>query len=244
MKPRSGSAGTTSADKTDDAEKETTAVPVDTVTTSKASDEKAAETTKFEDSTEISEDSADADDEKDADDAVTEEQAIGSVETKSRIGGKRALVYGVLPGLALLLALGAGFLKWQDSSIRDDDLARIESVQFARDSTVAMLSYRPDTVDKDFGAARELLTGDFKNAYTSLTNDVVIPGAKQKQISAVASVPAVASVSADPNHAVALVFVNQTVIVGTDAPTDTASSVKVTMDKVGGCWLISGFDPI
>ena len=41
-----------------------------------------------------------------------------------------------------------------------------------------------------------------------------------------------------------LVFVNQTVIVGQDAPTDTASSVRVTLDKVGDSWLISKFDPV
>jgi Mce-associated membrane protein len=154
------------------------------------------------------------------------------------------LAFGVLPALALLLALGAGYSKWQYGSAKDAELARIESVQFAKDSTVAMLSYRPDTVDKDLGAARERLTGDFKNSYASLTNDVVIPGSKQKQITAVASVPAVASVSADPNHAVALVFVNQTVTIGASAPSDSASTVKVTMDKVDGHWLVSGFDPI
>jgi len=43
---------------------------------------------------------------------------------------------------------------------------------------------------------------------------------------------------------VALVFVNQTVIVGTDPPSATASSVRVTMDKIGPRWLISGFDPV
>jgi Mce-associated membrane protein len=41
-----------------------------------------------------------------------------------------------------------------------------------------------------------------------------------------------------------LVFVNQTSIVGTDAPTDTASSVRVGLDKVDGQWLISSFEPI
>jgi Mce-associated membrane protein len=54
----------------------------------------------------------------------------------------------------------------------------------------------------------------------------------------------VASVSADPKHAVVLVFVNQSVIVGADAPTSTASSVQVTLDKVGDRWLISKFDPV
>jgi Mce-associated membrane protein len=173
-----------------------------------------------------------------------ESEADGPVKTKRRINWMRALSYGVLPGLVLLAGLAAAFLKWQDSTIRDGDIARIESAQAAKDSTIALLSYKPDTVDKDLRGARSRLTGDFKDAYTSLTNDVVIPGAKQKQISAVATVPAVASISADPTHAIALVFVNQTVITGNDAPTDTASAVKVTLDKINGHWLISKFDPI
>jgi Mce-associated membrane protein len=57
-------------------------------------------------------------------------------------------------------------------------------------------------------------------------------------------VPAAASVSADPGHAVVLVFVNQTVTMGTGVPTDTASSVRITLDKVDGRWLISKFDPV
>jgi Mce-associated membrane protein len=152
--------------------------------------------------------------------------------------------YGVLPALALLLAMGAGYLKWTDNSVRNDQTASIEAMQAAKDSTIAMLSYKPDTVEQQLTAARDLLTSDFREQYTSLTNDVVIPGAKQKQISAVATVPAMASVSANPRHAVVLVFVNQTVIVGQDAPTDSASSVRVTLDKVGNRWLIAKFDPV
>jgi Mce-associated membrane protein len=192
---------------------------------------------------EAEEDSADESDEADAS-SDAEPDTDGSVAPRRHINWKRVLACGVLPGLALLLALGAGLLKWQDASVRGADLARIESAQVAKDSTIALLSYRPDTVDQQLGSARGLLTGDFKNSYTSVTTDVVIPGAKQKQILAAASVPAVASVSATPTHAVVLVFVNQTVVVGTDAPTDTASSVKATLDKISGRWLISAFDPI
>ena len=165
-------------------------------------------------------------------------------EPKRRIKWPRVFAFGVLPAVALLLALGAGYLKWMDNSVRDSEIARDQSVQAAKDSTIALLSYKPETVEQQLGAARDLLTGDFRDSYTSLTNDVVIPGAKQKQISAVATVPAMASVSADPRHAVVLVFVNQTVIVGQDAPTDTASSVRVTLDKIGDRWLISKFDPV
>ncbi|GAC1402469.1 MAG: hypothetical protein NVSMB60_18830 [Mycobacterium sp.] len=163
---------------------------------------------------------------------------------KRQIQWARIFAYGVLPALALLLALGAGYLKWVDNSVRDSDRARDSSVQAAKDSTIALLSYKPDTVEKQLTAARALLTGDFRDSYTSLTNDVVIPGAKQKQISAVATVPAAASVSATANQAVVLVFVNQTVIVGHDAPSGTASAVRITVDKIGGRWLISKFDPV
>ena len=122
--------------------------------------------------------------------------------------------------------MAAGFLKWQDSSVRAADQNRIESVQAARDSTVALLSYRAETVEQDLGAARDRLTGQFKDSYTSLIRDLVIPGAKQKQISAVATIPAAASVSAGLNHAMVLVFVNQTTTIGTSVPTNTASSVR------------------
>jgi hypothetical protein len=97
---------------------------------------------------------------------------------------------------------------------------------------------------KDTAAAKALLTGTFRDSYTSLTKDVVIPGAKQKQISAAASVPAAASVSAGPHHAVVLVFINQRVTVGTGAPTDTASAVRMTLDKISDRWLISDFQPV
>ncbi|MDT5408863.1 MAG: Mce-associated rane protein [Mycobacterium sp.] len=161
-----------------------------------------------------------------------------------RIRWSRVVAFGVLPALALVIAVGAGFLKWQDAWVRGSRVAGIESVAAAKDSTIALLSYQPDTVDKELKAARDRLTGSFKDSYTQLIQDVVIPGAKKQHISAVATVPAAASVSATPKHAVALLYVDQTVVVGNDAPTDTSSIVRVTLDRTGGRWLISGFDPI
>lgn len=161
-----------------------------------------------------------------------------------RIPWSRVVAYGLLPVLAFALASGAGYLKWWDGTAREAQAARAESVQAAIDGTVALLSYRADTVEKDLDAAKSRMTGTFLDSYTELTHDVVIPGAKQKQISAVATVPAGASTSATASHAVVLLFVNQTVIVGQSAPTSTASSVRVTLDKIDGRWLISQFDPV
>lgn len=173
---------------------------------------------------------------------------------KRKTDWPRVLAYGVLPGLALLLALGAGFARWEyvasdygalpPVASEQNPSPAMDSIAAAKESTIQMLSYKPDTVEQQLNGARDLLTGEFRDSYTSLINDVVIPGAKQQQISAVASVPAAASVSADPTHAVVLVFVNQTVVVGQDPPSDTASSVRVTMEKVDGRWLISEFEPV
>ena len=50
--------------------------------------------------------------------------------------------------------------------------------------------------------------------------------------------------SASSDHAKVLVFVSQTIAVGNGPPTDTASSVWVTLDKIGGRWLIFAFKPV
>ncbi|HXO53601.1 MAG TPA: hypothetical protein VN888_21840, partial [Mycobacterium sp.] len=156
----------------------------------------------------------------------------------------RIFAYIVLPAVALLLGAAAGYLKWVDGTARDAEVYRAQSVQAAIDSTVAMLSYRPDTVDQNLAAARDRMTGAFRDSYSSLTHDVVIPGAKQRQISAVATVPAAASVSATATRAVVLVFVDQTTIIGNEPPSDSTSSVRVTLEKVHDRWLISQFEPI
>jgi Mce-associated membrane protein len=157
---------------------------------------------------------------------------------------KRILIFGVVPVLSLILAAGSGYLKWQVGSTRDAQMAAVASVQAATENTLAILSYQPDTVDKQLNGARDRLAEPFKDQYTKLISDVVIPGSKQKKISAVATVPAAASMSATANHAVVLVFIDQSIVIGTDAPTSTSSTVRVTLDKEGDRWLISQFDPV
>ena len=156
----------------------------------------------------------------------------------------RVVAYGVFPGLALLLAVAAGYLLWTDGSTDGVALARTESVRVASEDAVALLSYKAESADKDLNAARDRLTGDFKDAYTDLIRRVVIPGAKEKQISSTVKVTAAAPISVTANHAVVLVFANQTVTIGEGAPTDTQPVIRVTLDKVNGRWLASHFDPV
>ena len=193
----------------------------------------------------VADDGGDDNDDDSTDQAADTEEGDGAKPPRrGRTRIARVLAYIVLPAVTLLLAAAAGYLKWVDGTARDAEVYRTESVQAAIDSTVAMLSYRPDTVEQNLAAARDRMTGAFRDSYSSLTHDVVVPGAKQRQISAVATVPAAASVSATATNAVVLVFVNQTTIIGNDPPSDSTSSVKVTLEKVHDRWLISQFDPV
>lgn len=126
----------------------------------------------------------------------------------------------------------------------DSPAARQSVVDRAKASTAALLSYSPDTVERQLTDATELTTGDFRKRYAQLVQETVIPGAQEKRIMASAAVPSAGITSLSENSAVLLVFINQTVTKGTEAPTDTASSVRVTMEKTDGRWLISGFDPV
>jgi len=172
-----------------------------------------------------------------------DDAAEAPVERSSRFSWTRLLV-AVLPILALILALGVGYLKWLDGTARESRAAAEQSIRAASDSTIAILSYKPETVDRDLKAAADRLAEPFRQQYAQLVNDVVAPGAKQQHITAVATVPAAASVSATGKHAVVLVFVDQTTTIGNDAPTQSTSSVRVSLEKVDGRWLISQFDPV
>jgi Mce-associated membrane protein len=172
-----------------------------------------------------------------------DDAAEAPAERTSRLSWTRLLVAG-LPVLALVLALGVGYLKWLDGTARESRTAADESVRAASESTIAILSYKPETVDQELKAAANRLAEPFRQQYTQLVTDVVAPGAKQQHISAVATVPTAASVSATGKHAVVLVFVDQTTTIGNDAPTQSTSSVRVSLDKVDGRWLISQFDPV
>jgi Mce-associated membrane protein len=182
----------------------------------------------------------------DEDGAVEESDAHddeAAANERVPIGWGRLLV-AALPALVLILALAVGYLKWLDGKERESRIAAEQSVKAASESTIAILSYKPETVDQDLKAAADRLTAGFRQQYTQLVTDVVAPGAKQQHITAVATVPAAASVIATGKQAVVLVFVDQTTTIGNDPPTQSTSSVRVTLDKIDGKWLISQFDPV
>jgi len=158
------------------------------------------------------------------------------------IGRLRAIA---VPLLAVVLVISGVWLFWSASTRRGAVHAGEDAAQAARDATVAILSYQPATAQQSLeAAANERLTGTFLDDYNQLIKTVVVPDAVGKRITATATVPAAAVVSADAHHAVVLAYIDQKLTVGSAAPTQTNSAVRVTMDNVDGRWLISGFDPI
>lgn len=147
--------------------------------------------------------------------------------------------------VALLAVIVTGWLLWDIAGRRGAEQAGTQALQAARESIPAILSYQSQTAETVLpAAAQDRLTGKFLADYTQLITTVVLPEAKQKSTSATARVPAAGVVSSTRGRAVLLAYVDQRIAVGTEAPIQTSSSVRVTMDKIDGRWLISAFDPI
>ena len=152
--------------------------------------------------------------------------------------------------LVLLLAVSGALAAWlyvkQYRPDEQTDAAAAQSaVDAARDGLVALLSYKPDTLDQDISAAKSHLTGDFLNYYDQFTRDVVTPAAKEKKLTTTAQVLGAAVSELHPNSAVVLLFVNQaTVSKDRPDPAMASSSVLVSLTKVHGKWLIAKFEPI
>jgi Mce-associated membrane protein len=152
--------------------------------------------------------------------------------------------------LAVLLIASAGVTTWlYFHQYRPDQLVDTDAQQAvlkaANDGTIALLSYSPDTLDKDFSTAKSHLTGDFLSYYTNFTQQIVTPAAKQKAVKTSAAVIRKGIAEIHPDRAVVLVFLNQ-VTTSKENPDGsyTTSAVKVSMERHDGTWLISAFDPV
>jgi Mce-associated membrane protein len=152
--------------------------------------------------------------------------------------------------LILLLLISGGVATWlyferyQPNRQTDPSVARAV-ISAASDGTVALLSYSPESLDKDFATAKSHLSGDFLSYYKEFTEQIVGPAAKEKSLKTTARVIGAAVSELHPNSAVVLVYVDQsTTSKDRPDPSESASSVLVSMTRVNGNWLITKFDPV
>jgi Mce-associated membrane protein len=186
----------------------------------------------------------------DKEDAAEVEASKDSDDDSSAVRRRLAAIPLIPVALVLgLLAAGglAGWLyftQYRPDKQTDDAVAQ-SVVNAARDGTVALLSYKPDTLNHDFAAAKSHLTGDFLNYYDQFTKEVVTPAAQTKGVTTIAQVAGAAVSELNPDKAVVLVFINQaTTSKERPDPAMASSSAKVSLAKVHGDWLITKFDPL
>jgi Mce-associated membrane protein len=182
-------------------------------------------------------------------DKSVEPDALGDAstgETRRRWDAVPLVPVALVLGLLATGALAGWLFFTQYRPDQQTDGAVAQSVvNAARDGTVALLSYKPDTLDKDFAAAKSHLSGDFLNYYNDFTEHVVTPAAKTKGVATTAQVVGAAPAELHPNTAVVLVFVNQvTTSKERPDPAMASSAVKVSLTKVNGQWMITKFDPV
>lgn len=197
------------------------------------------------------ESAGDTDDAIENDDAATEtetqpEKWDGIVRRSARVVGGR--IGAILLVAALVASAGvAAWLYFQQyrPGQETNDAASTVPLNAAKTGTVALLSYSPESLDKDFANAKSHLTGDFLSYYTQFTEQIVTPAAKQKAVKTSAAVVRAAVAEMHPDSAVVLVFINQNTT-SKENPDGAfaASAVKVGLKKIDDAWLISSFDPV
>jgi len=161
------------------------------------------------------------------------------------------VVRGLIPALlvALLVAsaifAGTSYFLWHRADERTNAVSSDVVLKAATDGATAMLSYTPQTMDKDFATAKSYMTGDFLKYYTDFTNSVVAPAVKDKGVKKQTTVVRAAVSELHPDSATVLAFLNQ-VTASKDDPDGSynQSSVKIGLKKVDGKWLMATFDPI
>ncbi|MFF4302610.1 hypothetical protein [Streptomyces sp. NPDC001601] len=157
-------------------------------------------------------------------------------------------------GVVLVAALlAAAVLGWQYRQGRQAEQARGEALAAARQAAPVVLSYDYRHLDRDFSRARALLTGHFRDQYGKTTKAVVAPTATKYHGVVKATVatpadggaPAVSVVSATPDRAVVLLFVNQ-VTSSTQVPEPRLdlNRVRMTLTRTSDGWKVSGVDAL
>ncbi|MEB3030324.1 hypothetical protein [[Mycobacterium] nativiensis] len=152
--------------------------------------------------------------------------------------------------LAVLLSattvlVGALYATAHRSDRQSGAAAAQSAIDAASTGTVALLSYAPETLDRDMERAQTLMTGGFSTYYGKFSTDVVAPAVRTKGIKASAQVLNAALMEIGSNDAKVLVFLNQeTVSRDRPEPARTASSVVVSLTKTDDEWRISALDPV
>ncbi|MBA4862765.1 hypothetical protein H1V43_15445 [Streptomyces sp. PSKA54] len=186
---------------------------------------------------------------EDADEEEPEAPAAARTTRRRRQG----LLTAVLAVLLVAGLVAVAVLGWQYRDGRQAEQARGQALAAARKAAPVVLSYDYRRLDRDFAAAREHLTGAFRDQYAKTTRTVVGPtAAKYKGVVKATVVkpagggdPAASVVSASPDKAVVLLFVNQvTQSTQVSGSRVDLNRVRMTLIRTSDGWKVSAVDAL
>ncbi|MGI5193826.1 hypothetical protein ACQEVY_09320 [Streptomyces sp. CA-288835] len=163
------------------------------------------------------------------------------------------LLTAILTALLIAGLIAVAVLGWQYREGQRAEQARGQALTAARKAAPVVLSYDYRHLDRDFTAARARLTGKFRDEYGKTTKTVVGPTAKKYEGVVKATVvepagggtPAASVVSASPDKAVVLLFVNQvTRSTQVSGPRVDLNRVRMTLDRTSDGWKVSAVDAL
>jgi Mce-associated membrane protein len=156
----------------------------------------------------------------------------------------RVILIVGLTAVAVGLAAGVYYFQYRPAQQIDATVAAAAK-KAAEDGTVAVLSYSPQNLSADIAKAKSYLTGDFLKYYTHFTDQIFAAAAQQQQVSTTASVERAAVSELHPDSAVVLLFVDkESSSKDKPVPEGKPATVRATMRKVNGSWLIAQFEPL
>ncbi|MFI1167995.1 hypothetical protein ACH4UM_31460 [Streptomyces sp. NPDC020801] len=172
--------------------------------------------------------------------------------TRSWRPGRRVLTAALCAVLvAALVAAGVLARQYQDG--RRAEAARGQALAAAQKAAPVVLSYDYRHLDRDFAQALAHLTGAFRDEYLKTTRTVVGPTARKyhgvvKATTATpgnGGVPAASVVSATPDRAVVLLFVNQvTQSTQVSGSRLDLNRVRMTLTRTSSGWKVSALDAL
>jgi Mce-associated membrane protein len=166
----------------------------------------------------------------------------------SRPSHRRAPLW-LVAALAVVVLAAAALDGWLLLSKSDSGskTQREQALSSAKSAVPVILSYRYNQFDGDVSAAKAQLTGRASTDYVQAMAKTVKPTATKVHavVQAQTDAAGVESVAAGGKQVTVVVFGEQKVTnTSLTAPRTDLFRVRVTMDRVGGRWLISKFDQI
>jgi Mce-associated membrane protein len=153
-----------------------------------------------------------------------------------------------------MAVLGAGVVAVAVASVllateahRDDTGERARGAALAAATTEIrqILSYDYRNIGSDLATANSDTTGQFRGQFGILAGQLIGPAATQQHTVTTATVPNASVISATADQVVVLLFIDQsTTSKAQPKPQLTASQIRVTMEYVGGRWLVAQFQAL